>query len=82
LVGGELLSLGRQIFLYGVVGGIGTLGHYLVLVLLVELAGSGAVIASGLGVILGALVNHELNRMLVFPVTRNNGGRPYCALWS
>ena len=71
MMGWEQRSLVRQILFYGAVGGIGTLGHYLVLALLVEFAGAAPVTASSMGFIVGALINHELNRLLVFPMTHN-----------
>ena len=62
----------RQALFYGAVGGIGTLGHYTILAALVEFFGVSPVLASSLGFILGAIINHELNRILVFPTTANN----------
>ncbi|WP_405420027.1 GtrA family protein [Marinobacter flavimaris] len=62
----------RQVLFYGAVGGIGTLGHYALLAALVEFFDVRPVLASSLGFILGAIINHELNRLLVFPATTNN----------
>jgi putative flippase GtrA len=47
-------------------GSIGTLAHYLLLVLLVEAAGADAVAASGSGFLAGAIVNYLLNRHYTF----------------
>ena len=48
------------------VGAIGTLAHYMLLVMLVEVFGVNAVAASTAGATLGALVNYALNRRYTF----------------
>ena len=58
--------LARQFLRFAVVGAIGTTGHYLTLVLLVELAGADAVPASLAGFVVGALINYQLNRSYTF----------------
>lgn len=62
-----------QLFKYAVVGLMGTFCHYMVLVLLVELTVMGPLVASCWGFLVGALVNHELNRRFVF----SPSGRSY-----
>ena len=62
----------RQFLMYGIVGAGGTVCHYLVLLVLVEFFSLNAVLASSFGFVIGALVNHELNRLFVFPGTRRN----------
>ncbi len=59
----------RQFLMYGLVGAGGTVCHYLVLLLLVEIFTVNAVLSSSFGFVVGALVNHELNRLFVFPRT-------------
>ena len=58
-----------QMIIYGIIGIGGTICHYIVLLTLVELLNFNAVIASSMGFIAGALVNHELNRKILFRLT-------------
>jgi putative flippase GtrA len=56
----------KQFLRFTGVGAIGTAGHYLTLVLLVEAAGIDAVPASLAGFVVGALINYHLNRVYTF----------------
>ncbi len=56
----------KQFFLFAMVGAVGTAGHYLTLILLVELAGMSAVWATTAGFMVGALMNYFLNYHLTF----------------
>ena len=55
---------------YAAAGAIGTLVHYVVLLVLVELAAAGSVLASTLGALAGALVNYTLNYRYTFRSVR------------
>ena len=59
-------ELGIQFTKFAGVGAIGTVAHYFVLVVLVSLAGTNAVLASGLGFAVGAIVNYTLNYKCTF----------------
>ena len=48
------------------VGAIGTLAHYITLIMLVNIAGVNPVIASGNGFVVGAFVNYYLNYHVTF----------------
>jgi putative flippase GtrA len=56
----------RRFIRYGLVGGVATLAHYLVLVACVELAGWPAWLASGIGATVGAQVAYAGNRWFTF----------------
>lgn len=56
----------REIILYGFVGGLGTIVHYSVLTLAVELLAIAPFIATGIGCFAGALMNYVLNYRLTF----------------
>jgi putative flippase GtrA len=56
-----LRELGVQFTKFAGVGAIGTLAHYAVLVAMVHLAGANPVFSSGLGAIVGAIINYLLN---------------------
>ena len=56
----------RRLTAFGLVGLIGTGAHYLVLVLLVELAGLDPVVSTTAGFIVGALINYILNYHYTF----------------
>jgi putative flippase GtrA len=60
------IALGRQLVLFSFVGAFGTLAHYALLVVLVELIGTDAVIGSMAGALLGAFVNYVLNYRITF----------------
>lgn len=55
-----------QFFTFTVVGAIGTIVHYAVLFLLVQIANVGPVIASATGFVTGAVVNYYLNYHITF----------------
>jgi putative flippase GtrA len=57
---------GRQFLRYAGAGAIGTATHYALLVVLVQLAGVAAVVASTAGAIAGAVVNYLLNHRYTF----------------
>jgi putative flippase GtrA len=56
----------RRLTAFGVVGVIGTGTHYLVLIMLVEIAGINPVTATSVGFVVGALFNYVLNRRYTF----------------
>lgn len=56
----------RQFILFATIGAVGTGGHFLTLVLLVEFAGLSAVWATTAGFVVGALINYVLNYHLTF----------------
>ena len=59
-----------QFFRYGGAGAIGTAAHFGVLAALVQLAGVGAVTASTVGAIAGAIINYALNHRFTFASRR------------
>lgn len=61
-----------QLFLYGLLGLCGTACHYSVLIVLVEFFNLGSVAGSSAGFVLGAFVNHSLNRHILFRMTKKN----------
>jgi putative flippase GtrA len=63
---GSIASIGRQFSLFSLVGVVGTIAHYLLLLTLVELANVRPVGASMAGALLGALVNYALNYRYTF----------------
>lgn len=63
----------RQFVSFCVLGTVGTLAHYIVLVLGVELGG-GPVVSSTLGFIVGARVNYALSYYYIF---RSYSAHPY-----
>jgi putative flippase GtrA len=56
----------RQFIIFSMMGAIGTGGHYLVLVLLVELFNQSASISTTAGFIVGAFINYILNYHITF----------------
>lgn len=56
----------RQFVTFAGVGAIGTAGHYLTLIILVELLGGDPVYSSGAGFVVGALINYVLNYRYTF----------------
>ncbi len=60
----------RRFLGFAAVGGVGTLGHYALLVTLVEWGGADPVLGSVAGFLLGALINYSLSRTLVFASSR------------
>ncbi len=64
--GSARARLGGRFIRFAGVGAIGTLAHYVVLILLISRLGAGAVRASSAGFVIGALVNYLLNYRLTF----------------
>ncbi len=56
----------KQFILFSTIGAVGTGGHFLTLILLVEFAGLSAVWATTAGFMVGALINYVLNYHLTF----------------
>lgn len=56
----------KRFLTYTAAGAIGTLAHYLVLALGVEVAGIGVPVSTTLGFFVGAVVNYQLNRRVTF----------------
>lgn len=69
----SIYSVVRQFVSFCVFGTVGTLAHYIVLVLGVELGG-GPVVSSTLGFMVGALVNYVLSYYCIF---RSYRAHPY-----
>ena len=61
-----------QLAVYGFLGLFGTACHYLTLYLLVELGSLSVLAATSVGFVVGALVNHELNRRYLFHHTERS----------
>lgn len=59
-------SLQRQFVSFALIGAIGTSGHYMTLISLVELAHISPVIATTCGFVVGALINYILNYRFTF----------------
>lgn len=60
----------RQFFIFTLIGAFGTITHFVVLTVLVELFSLNAVTGSAIGAIFGALVNYLLNYWLTFRSTK------------
>jgi len=56
----------KQIVKFGMVGVLGTLAHYALLILGVDGLGQSVLLSSSLGFILGAFINHHFNRRYTF----------------
>jgi putative flippase GtrA len=57
---------------FAAVGAVGTAAHYIVLTLLVELAGVPVLTATTAGFVTGAVVNYALNRKFTFSSTASH----------
>ncbi len=66
------LPLAKQFSLFTLVGAVGSVAHYLLLIVLVELADSDAVITSMAGALLGAIINYLLNHRYTFRSDRRH----------
>jgi putative flippase GtrA len=66
-------SIAPQFLRYSGAGVVGTALQYAVLILLVEFVGLGAVAASNVGAILGAVVNYRLNHRYTFASQKAHG---------
>jgi len=62
----QLENIVRQIIRFAGVGVVGTAGHYLVLIGLVEALHTGPLVGSGTGFAGGAIINYYLNRSYTF----------------
>jgi len=62
----------NELLFYGFLGVFGTACHYGVLFLMVEWGGSPVLAATSAGFVVGALVNHELNRRFLFHRTERS----------
>ena len=62
-----------QMLRYAGAGAVGTAAHYALLIGLVQLAGLGAVVASSIGAVVGALVNYRLNHRFTFQSDKAHG---------
>lgn len=62
----QLRIVVRQFILFAGVGIVGTAGHYVILVALVEILSFDPVVASGVGFAGGAMINYYLNRSYTF----------------
>lgn len=60
------LSLSQQFIRFALLGAVGTTGHYIVLLTLVELGLATPVPASTIGFVVGAIINYFLNREFTF----------------
>jgi len=67
------VQFGYQFARFAMVGAIGTLGHYLTLLLLVNQFAASPVIASAVGSVLGALINYVLNYKFTFRSQASHG---------
>ena len=67
-----MMIMARQFSMFTLVGAVGTLAHYLLLVILVDGMAVGPVPASMAGALLGALVNYLLNYRFTFASTRRH----------
>jgi putative flippase GtrA len=60
----------KQFFSFAAIGTVGTLAHYSALLALVQVGHFNPVMSSGVGFIIGALVNYFLNYRLTFRSTK------------
>ena len=56
----------RQFVTFTCVGAVGTIAHYVTLVLLVRIASFDPILASGIGFVIGAVINYFLNYRYTF----------------
>ena len=66
-------ATGLQLLRYAGAGAIGTAAHYALLIAGVQLAGLGAVVASSIGAVAGALINYGLNHRFTFRSDKAHG---------
>ena len=60
------MKTSQQFIIYTGIGAIGTTGHYITLILLVQVIRTNPVIATTIGFVIGALINYALNYRLTF----------------
>jgi len=65
-------SLISQFLLFTGVGAIGTAGHYVTLIVLVQVGQIAPVYASACGFVIGALINYSLNYRYTFASTKKH----------
>ena len=68
----ELRHLANRFTRFAGVGAIGTAGHYVTLIVLVDVLGVGAVLASSAGFLVGATINYILNYRFTFRSDRSH----------
>ena len=61
-----LKTTARQFIMFAGVGAIGTVGHYLVLILMVQVGGAAPLTGSTCGFLVGAFINYLLNYRFTF----------------
>ena len=64
----------KQFVLFGTMGAIGTGGHYLVLIVLVEALDVDPVVATTAGFVVGAVINYLLNYHITFNSSKSHLG--------
>ena len=60
------MKTSQQFFIFASIGAIGTAGHYITLILLVQIISIDPVFSSTIGFIVGALINYLLNYRITF----------------
>ena len=60
------MKTSQQFFIFSGIGAIGTVGHYAVLILLVQIIQTDPVFATTIGFVVGALINYILNYRITF----------------
>ena len=60
------MKTSQQFIIYTGIGAIGTTGHYVTLILLVQVIHTNPVIATTIGFVIGTLINYALNYRLTF----------------
>lgn len=60
------MKIARQFILFAGIGGIGTIGHYISLIFLVQCFQISPVVATTTGFIVGAIINYMLNYRITF----------------
>lgn len=68
-----LMARLRHILLFAVLGGIGTAAHYAVLIGLVQSGLAGPVLGTTAGFLVGAFVNYQFSRHVVFRSSKPHG---------
>jgi putative flippase GtrA len=66
----SLATVSRRLATFGIVGAVGTLAHYITLILLVEIWALHPTAATTVGFGVGALVNYLLNHRFTFNSTK------------
>ena len=66
------MKTSQQFFIFASIGAIGTIGHYAILILLVQVMHTNVIFATTIGFIIGALINYLLNYRITF-----NSNKPH-----